>query len=1023
MRTSSDRNMMINSPGETDLFIVNTHRVSIMKKSQVDTHMSDLKSRNLRCRALESNARIVLSKPSFSPILIMTATLLLSYQTISLVEADLPTVIVRGFGNYRTTVEGTVLLFTPDSASGVDGPTNIRATQLSLQPTSIRPTSVQAMSIEQSTRSEQPNLSHRASGSESVEPQESWHQHRPTPPLDLVSRPNGFSQNGFVPANDRIELDESEGKHSTPSVQSEEAISPISDGIRARSGDKATVISSSNLQNDKLIQNPNNGWLARRPSRGSLKPHANPLSIGGHGVRRPALTLTSGESALDRSKSGPAADPGAAIALNSSFQSRLANASAKLRNRFKKPPISSSANLSLTQSTTLKPPVSSPISVTSKEREIEVNAERSEESKVEEIHQPVGPNQTTPKVGSEEILTALNQQQSANKPEWRTGDQEKGQTQQLGELHSGTLAAGSLELPNGQIANSPPMNFDSFFQGGEPVSTESSADISGRTQASANKQGLIAPSFTSDIPSGAPLSSSAQPIESQSINKSLELTESTISMQTVTKTYSTIMTSTKTRLAPFQVKSSTGVHTITEQYVITKMLTAYQTMPVGEFLLPDSLNTRAPFELFNVASETSRDSQEQPITIPANYVNSGDLGTPVQQEQPISKNPANWLHDFSNTDSLLGLPQVPSTTGNQDPLTAILEQQQSQLEAGQKLALSNLLANEPLDQLGSSLDPTALLAAANSDPSGDSINIPDLNNPLILAAAIQNPQLAAVILAAQQLKLKQQRNKLIAGSQQLGPTAAIQPSFSTTFSTTIKPSTYTARDTMYTTRLVSFKDGRTVRTRTVSEPGSVIEQILTTMATEVTPITITIRPTAPIAAPLATQSSGLSNPNTANTLKNALIATQLANLLARRQQQIGLQPSTMSPITSDSQANQIAALQQLLANQQRQQAAKYQPNLQQLLQSMQQPQAAATASSQPTSSPKATDDKIRSQGDVNATPALPSIPAAPLATTLTSLHVRTYTVHNAFKTIYRTITSTELITSTLFPAKATQLAG
>uniref|UniRef100_A0A6G1SJH9 Fork head domain-containing protein FD3 n=1 Tax=Aceria tosichella TaxID=561515 RepID=A0A6G1SJH9_9ACAR len=400
----------------------------------------------------------------------------------------------------------------------------------------------------------------------------------------------------------------------------------------------------------------------------------------------------------------------------------------------------------------------------------------------------------------------------------------------------------------------------------------------------------------------------------------------------------------------------------------------------------------------------------------------------------------------------------------QQSMLAILEQQarDANLAPGFPLMSPN---GEPLDQLASQLDPSSLLAEG-------AINIPDLNNPLVLAAAIQNPQLAAVILAAQQLKLKRQQQqqlqfqKPLLQQQQL-QNQQLQPSYSTSFSTTVRPSTYTARDTMYTTRLVSFRDGRTVRTRTVSEPGSVIEQVLTTIVTETIPVTVTIKPTAVLGATgspataLPTGPLGQVQSNQA-TINNALFATQLANILARRQQQ--LQTSFNSPsalinpnaggMTQAASATpqQLLAFQQYINQQQKrqqqqnqqpqqqqqqQQQQQFQPNFQQLLQSMSSSNASTSSSSQAARQSGANSQSSASQSATaaspqqdqqhQATPALQQPPKSvvssatpvanvlggPLTTTLTSLQTRTYTVHNAFKTIFRTITSTVLIPTVL----------
>ena len=89
----------------------------------------------------------------------------------------------------------------------------------------------------------------------------------------------------------------------------------------------------------------------------------------------------------------------------------------------------------------------------------------------------------------------------------------------------------------------------------------------------------------------------------------------------------------------------------------------------------------------------------------------------------------------------------------------------------------------------------------------------DVNNPLFLAAALQNPQLAAVYLGLQQLKQQ-----------------------ATQYNTITKPTTYITTDTVFNTRVVSFYDGRSTRSRTLIEPSGTIEKIVSTFTTEVVPV-------------------------------------------------------------------------------------------------------------------------------------------------------------------------------------------
>lgn len=89
----------------------------------------------------------------------------------------------------------------------------------------------------------------------------------------------------------------------------------------------------------------------------------------------------------------------------------------------------------------------------------------------------------------------------------------------------------------------------------------------------------------------------------------------------------------------------------------------------------------------------------------------------------------------------------------------------------------------------------------------------DLNNPLLLAAVLQNPQLAAVYLGLQQMKQQ-----------------------ATQYNTITKPTQVLQTETIYNTKLVSFYDGRQTRTRTILEPAGTTEKVLATFTTEVVPV-------------------------------------------------------------------------------------------------------------------------------------------------------------------------------------------
>ena len=89
----------------------------------------------------------------------------------------------------------------------------------------------------------------------------------------------------------------------------------------------------------------------------------------------------------------------------------------------------------------------------------------------------------------------------------------------------------------------------------------------------------------------------------------------------------------------------------------------------------------------------------------------------------------------------------------------------------------------------------------------------DLNNPLILGAALQNPTLAAMYFGLQQL------------SQQV-----------TQYTTIYKPTEVPSTETIYATKTVSFYDGRQTRTRTITEPASTTIKMVSTVTPQVQPV-------------------------------------------------------------------------------------------------------------------------------------------------------------------------------------------
>jgi len=130
------------------------------------------------------------------------------------------------------------------------------------------------------------------------------------------------------------------------------------------------------------------------------------------------------------------------------------------------------------------------------------------------------------------------------------------------------------------------------------------------------------------------------------------------------------------------------------------------------------------------------------------------------------------------------------------------------------------ITDEPNNELPTATAVSQPFVVPTLDPSlnlgllaGNQIPQIDMNNPLFLAAALQNPQLAAVYLGLQQLKQQ-----------------------ATQFNTITRPITYVTTDTIFNTKVVSYYDGRATRSRTIVEPASTSERTLTTYTTEVTPV-------------------------------------------------------------------------------------------------------------------------------------------------------------------------------------------
>ncbi|XP_023223295.1 uncharacterized protein LOC111624622 [Centruroides sculpturatus] len=210
----------------------------------------------------------------------------------------------------------------------------------------------------------------------------------------------------------------------------------------------------------------------------------------------------------------------------------------------------------------------------------------------------------------------------------------------------------------------------------------------------------------------------------------------------VSRTYTTTERTWRTSLLPILDGDSTSFHTVTESFFILKIITAYKTMPPGE------------------------------VTIPPEEINA-----------------------------------VPTLDAGFNAQTGLLNGAVPLPPSPQQQLLQTPLPQSPMLQ-GSGIDNSYLPLGANSG------TIPlQLANPLIsLGVALQQNPLAAVYLGLQQL------NRHV-----------------TLYSTITKTSTYVTTDTVYSTKVVSFYDGRHTRSRTLSESLSTTERTVTNYTTTVRP--------------------------------------------------------------------------------------------------------------------------------------------------------------------------------------------
>ncbi|OTF82711.1 hypothetical protein BLA29_005268, partial [Euroglyphus maynei] len=236
----------------------------------------------------------------------------------------------------------------------------------------------------------------------------------------------------------------------------------------------------------------------------------------------------------------------------------------------------------------------------------------------------------------------------------------------------------------------------------------------------------------------------------------------------ISRTYSVTERTMRTTVVPVFDGTSTQSHTVTESFFIRKLITAYRTLPPGDMILIDSTSTSA----FNPEMNTEL----------INGTDVDDLSMAEQQTiQPTSVDYENILND-----------------GNlQQPISGSSNQIEPSLSFGNVGQMPQMMAfpQQP-NQLAQQFD---------------------LNNPLLLAAVLQNPQLAALYIGLQQQQQQQMK----------------QP---TQYSTITKPTKVMQTETLYNTKLVSYYDGRQTRSRTILEPTGTTEKLVNTYTTEVIPI-------------------------------------------------------------------------------------------------------------------------------------------------------------------------------------------
>lgn len=313
-----------------------------------------------------------------------------------------------------------------------------------------------------------------------------------------------------------------------------------------------------------------------------------------------------------------------------------------------------------------------------------------------------------------------------------------------------------------------------------------------------------------------------------------------------------------------------------------------------------------------------------------------------------------------NLDVLSITPTSPSMMINMMSSTDFLTNLQPSLNTGN---LNGLLSN-------------------NNSPFGPQI---DLNNPLIVGAALQNPNLAAMYFGLQQL------------SQQ-----------ATQYSTIMKPTDVTTTETVFATKTLSFYDGRQTRTRTITEPASTTIKVFPTTIQEVQPI---INPQILVQqaqlqrafASQLLQSSNQQNNNNNNNngQQNQQQQPSNQNLQSLIPNLFVPPPSGQNPFQNQNLPSHLTPLQNAFLQQQQNQQQQNNNNaLQGLLQNQIKPSTVTES--------------------------------VTTVTTTTSLSTKVYTlIYNALSTKYRTVTSssifpttvTEVITKTITPTNSFNFFG